>query len=204
VLHQKLILKQVLCSWSLFWYPPQYFPDKLQQRFLVRHTRTLLPAIERLIRNFSRSYPVACSLHVSPVNQAVSMKLSTFRVPVPHTILASIQEFLRWRSQKGNHLGKMLFIIEIVIPYCAEKPFSFVKIPDLRELSRALEVRPAAHTMTPTDHISTLQSHSMSKMTSGARYGPGKASPRCFSPSFAAPKSQMISGPLVNGISWER
>ena len=58
--------------------------------------------------------------------------------------------------------------------------------------------------MTPTDHMSTLQSHSIPRMTSGARYTPGMTFPVYLAPILAAPKSHIIGSPMVKGMAQER
>lgn len=94
----------------------------------------------------------------------------TFRIPVLTATPAPFQERSRWRSHKRNHLDQMLLIVEMTVFHGAKQTTTFEKIPDLPSVSINRSRRDSkSHTMTPTDHMSILESHSMPMIIPGAR-----------------------------------
>jgi len=55
----------------------------------------------------------------------------TFGVPVLVALRAALSKCFWWRAQKGHHLGKMLFIVQVAILRCAKEPTALKQIPDL-------------------------------------------------------------------------
>ncbi|KAH9878302.1 hypothetical protein J1614_003519 [Plenodomus biglobosus] len=64
----------------------------------------------------------------------------------------------------------MLLIIQTTIFYGTEQTTSFEQVPDLKKVSTEWNAKNTKErTRTPTDHMSTLESHSIPIIISGAR-----------------------------------
>lgn len=115
--------------------------------------------------------PIQLPLIVSEVHVNTGMCLLTLQGPISTALVAHLLEPLRRRTYKGDHLSEMLLIVKMTFFYGAEESATFEQIPDLDLPSQQCTASidsVAQHTITATDHMSILESHSMPRMISGA------------------------------------
>jgi len=145
-----------------------------------------------------------------PVGKLGEIPLTVY-IPVPLAHLDSFNEGLRGWPHERHHLGKMQFVVEAPLLHSAKEPAASEETPDLGTRGD-IKAHQAAQSMlditiTPIDHISMLETHSMSRMISGALYTPGMTSlekQSLGSSCLAAPKSLSMGNPFVMGIGRER
>ena len=59
----------------------------------------------------------------------------TFSIPILTTFVASLEKLLGGWPQKGDHLGKVEFIVQMAVLNSAKESTSFKQVPNLHSMS---------------------------------------------------------------------